>query len=118
MDFRFVLPLAAAACFIAGGCATSPEATVEGSENAKSATQMAVQSGEAAGMTTAVFKVDGMTCGGCRGEVKEVLSSTDGVKDCKVEESGVVTVTFDDSKVEKKDLVAKVNTKTSFKATL
>jgi hypothetical protein len=40
------------------------------------------------------------------------------VKDCTVDESGAVTITFDDAKTDKEKLVAAVNSKTDFKASL
>ncbi len=72
----------------------------------------------AAAGTQAVFKVTGMDCMSCAGEVKTLLSSQDGVKSCEVEPSGVVTVVFDDEATSKEKLVDAVNNKTSYKAAL
>jgi mercuric ion binding protein len=137
MDVRTLAPLAVAAaiCFtFASGCMggdsgttpapeTTGTSTPEGGKGADnqetSSTGSKLASNAIEGdMTTAVIKVDGMTCGGCRGEVKEVLSGTPGVKDCTVDESGAVTITFDDAKTDKEKLVAAVNSKTDFKASL
>lgn len=65
-----------------------------------------------------VFKIEGMTCGGCAVAVKMAAKSVDGVKECKVSyEKGTAEVTYDASKTNA-DAIAKVITeKSGFKAT-
>jgi len=48
-------------------------------------------------MNTVIFKVTGMTCGGCVNSVKKALKARDGVSEVEVELStGATTVHFDE----------------------
>ena len=58
----------------------------------------------------AAFKVKGMSCGACEGKVSKALAKVDGVKVDKVcAKSGLASVTFDESKVDKAKLVAAID---------
>lgn len=100
------------------GCGAPAEPAAGGTEPAKTETSKNDAMTMAASGTQAIFKVSGMDCMSCAGEVKSLISSQDGVKSCEVEPSGVVTVVYDDSATSKEKLVETVNTKTSYKATL
>jgi copper ion binding protein len=59
--------------------------------------------------TTSVFKVEGMTCGGCEAGVRLSVTKLDGVE--KVEasyEKGRATVTYDAAKVTPEEIVAAI----------
>lgn len=105
-------------CLIAGcgnSAGTTPSAEpakTETSQNSSGGMVMAASGSEAA------FKVSGMDCTSCAAEVKGLISSQDGVKDCTVEPSGAVTVVFEEGKTSKEDLVKLVNDKTNYKASL
>jgi copper chaperone CopZ len=100
------------------GCGAPAEPAAGGTEPAKTETSMNGGMSMAASGTQAVFNVSGMDCISCATEVKDLISSQDGVKSCEVETSGVVTVVFDDSATSKEKLVETVNSKTSYKAAL
>lgn len=135
MDFRKYLAIALAgamALTLAAGCTGGAEAEngdgapaagaeekkdEDGDESSmgKPGTELAAAT-SAAGMTTAAIKVKGMDCTSCAGEVDSVVSAIDGVKDCTVEPSGTVTVTFDEKKANTEKIVAAVNEKTRYQA--
>lgn len=100
------------------GCGAPAEPAPGGTEPAKTETSMNGGMSMTAAGTQAIFKVDGMDCISCAGEVKSLISSQAGVKSCEVETSGVVTVVYDDATTSKEKLVETVNSKTSYKATL
>jgi copper chaperone len=58
-------------------------------------------------MRTITFSITGMTCGGCVAAVRNVLGRQAGVSDVKVD-VGSATLTFDESKVDEKSLVAAI----------
>ena len=67
---------------------------------------------------TSHIKVKGMTCGSCAVAVKKALASTRGVKSAEVSlDKGLVTVVYDDSQVNERQLAAAID-KTGFKAEL
>lgn len=137
MDFKKYLAIALACCMalaFAGGCATGAEAEgdekpaagadadkedKDGDESSmtKGSTELASAAG-AGSMTTAAIKVEGMDCTGCAKEVDGVVSAIKGVKDCDVEPSGTVTVTFDETKADREKIVAAINAQTKYKASL
>jgi copper chaperone CopZ len=66
--------------------------------------------------TTAQIRVSGMTCGACAVSVKAALVRTRGVKSADVSaEKGTATVVYDDSQVNRQQLIEAIN-KTGFKA--
>ena len=69
------------------------------------------------GQARAVVPVSGMTCGDCCVKVEAALAKIDGVVDVKADyEKGIATVTYEKDKVDVKQIVETINTKTSFKA--
>jgi copper chaperone CopZ len=100
------------------GCGAPSEPAAGGTEPVKTETSQAGGMSMASAGTQAVFNVTGMDCISCATEVKELLTSQDGVKSCDVEPSGVVTVVYDDASTSKEKLVETVNSKTSYKAAL
>ena len=70
------------------------------------------------GQARAVIPVSGMTCGDCCVKVEAAVAKIDGVVDVKADyEKGIATVTYEKDKVDVKQIVETINTKTSFKAT-
>ena len=66
--------------------------------------------------TTVQIKVSGMTCGACAVSVRAALVRTKGVKSADVSaEKGTATVVYDDSVVNRQQLLETIN-KTGFKA--
>lgn len=56
------------------------------------------------------ISVSGMTCGHCEKHVKNVLLSTEGVKEAEVSHAkGSAEVTIEEGKVKKEDLIQKIN---------
>ena len=69
------------------------------------------------GQVKTTVEVSGMTCGGCCVKVETAVAELDGVIDVKADyENGVATVTHEKEKVDVKQIVETINTKTSFKA--
>ena len=69
------------------------------------------------GQARAVIQVSGMTCGDCCVKVEAAVAKINGVVDVKADyEEGVATVTYEKNKVDVKQIVEAINTKTSFKA--
>jgi copper chaperone CopZ len=69
------------------------------------------------GQARAVVPVLGMTCGDCCVKVEAAVAKIDGVVDVKADyEKGIATVTYEKDKVDVKQIVETINTKTSFKA--
>lgn len=59
--------------------------------------------------TTAVFRVEGMTCGGCETGVKLAVKKLDGVTSADASyEEGTATVTYDPGKVTPDEIVAAI----------
>jgi copper chaperone CopZ len=70
-----------------------------------------------AGQARAVVPVSGLTCGDCCAKVEAAVAKIDGVVDVKADyEEGIATVTYEKDKVDVKQIVETINTKTSFKA--
>tara|TARA_Y100000817_G_scaffold76432_2_gene58785 strand:+ start:10455 stop:10820 length:366 start_codon:yes stop_codon:yes gene_type:complete len=63
------------------------------------------------------MKVDGMQCSySCAGKVSTVVQNINGVKDINVDFSnGIATVTYDNEKIEPKDIVDVLTNKTMYK---
>jgi copper chaperone CopZ len=62
-----------------------------------------------AGLETTVFKVEGMTCGGCEASVKMVVKKLDGVEKVTAShKEGRATVTYDPAKVTTDDIEAAI----------
>ncbi len=60
-------------------------------------------------LTTTVFKVGGMTCGGCEASVKTVVKKLDGVEKVTASNKEArATVTYDATKVSTDDIVAAI----------
>eukprot|EP00442_Polarella_glacialis_P022576 CAMPEP_0115071558 /NCGR_PEP_ID=MMETSP0227-20121206/13739_1 /TAXON_ID=89957 /ORGANISM="Polarella glacialis, Strain CCMP 1383" /LENGTH=77 /DNA_ID=CAMNT_0002458203 /DNA_START=84 /DNA_END=317 /DNA_ORIENTATION=+ len=58
---------------------------------------------------TVVFEGVGMTCSGCSGAIERILKKVDGVTDIKCDIEGhKVSVEYDDSKVQPKDMHEKM----------
>ena len=61
------------------------------------------------GLTTTVFKVEGMTCGGCEVSVKMAVKKLDGVEKVTASnKEGRATVTYDASRVTVDDIKAAI----------
>lgn len=61
------------------------------------------------GKTTSVFKVEGMTCGGCEVGVRLSVKKLDGVEEVEASyEEGRATVTYDAAKVTPEQIVAAI----------
>ena len=61
------------------------------------------------GLTTTVFNVEGMTCGGCEASVKMVVKKLDGVEKVTAShKEGRATVTYDSSEVSTVDIKAAI----------
>ena len=69
---------------------------------------------------TTLIKIDGMVCSySCSGKVTNIVQKMDGIKNCSVDfNKGVATVVYDDKKVDEKDILDDLMTKTSYKASL
>tara|TARA_B100000029_G_scaffold215935_1_gene213758 strand:+ start:310 stop:618 length:309 start_codon:yes stop_codon:yes gene_type:complete len=62
-----------------------------------------------------IFKIDGMTCGGCAMKVSNAVDGLDGVKSCDVNVGkGEAKITFDDSKINEKKILETLSNKTNF----
>jgi copper chaperone CopZ len=68
-------------------------------------------------VNTTQIKVDGMQCSySCAGKVSTVVQNINGVKDINVDfDNGIATVTYDNDKVEPKDIVNVLTDKTMYK---
>ena len=66
--------------------------------------------------TTTVFRVEGMTCGGCEAGVKIAVTKLDGVASVDASyEKGTATVTYDPEQVTREEIVAAIE-KLGYKA--
>jgi copper ion binding protein len=84
-------------------CPVSLEKTGSGSEGAACPVESATK------LTSAQYKVKGMSCGACEGKVAQSLSKVAGVSEPKAcSESGVAKVAYDSSKVKKEQLVGAI----------
>ena len=72
-----------------------------------------------AGDNTAKVKVTGMVCSySCVSKVNAVINDIEGVKSCSVDfNKGEATVTYDDDKIESKEIVSVLTEKTNYKVT-
>tara|TARA_B100001741_G_C16510792_1_gene579586 strand:- start:748 stop:1074 length:327 start_codon:yes stop_codon:yes gene_type:complete len=68
---------------------------------------------------TQLYKVEGMHCSfGCATTVKTVVTSMDGIKSCDVDfDKSLMTVVFDDKKMNSEQIISSLNDKTTFKTT-
>ena len=66
---------------------------------------------------TSNFDVQGMMCGvGCANKIKTHVGSLDGVKSCDVNfEKGLLTVEYDESKLDDKKIIKTLSDKTTYK---
>ena len=69
-----------------------------------------------AGENTTKIKVDGMQCSySCAGKVNSVVQKIDGVKESYVDfAKGVATVTYDDDKVNRNDIIRSLKKNTGY----
>ena len=69
-----------------------------------------------AGDNTTVLKVDGMMCSySCAGKVNSIVQKIDGVKQSSVDfAKGIATVTYDDRKVNRNDIIMNLKKNTSY----
>ena len=84
-------------------------------------TPLALSAGEEAGLpegqSRAVIPVSGMICGDCCVKVETTVAMIDGVVGVKADyKKGVATVTHVKDRVDVKQIVETINTKTNFKA--
>ena len=122
----FKLPLAVAGLVIgviAVGCAPAEAPAETPAETTETSMTMpgdskAVVADSSATATQAVFNVKGMDCVSCQGEISGLVKGVEGVKNCEVDASGVVTVQFDSEKTSPEKLVAMINDKTRYEASL
>ena len=65
---------------------------------------------------TSEFNVKNMMCGvGCVNKIKAHIGSLDGVKKCDIDfNKGVMTVEYDESKINDQGIVKKLNDKTTY----
>ena len=69
------------------------------------------------GQARAIVPVLGMTCGDCCVKVEAAVAKIDGVVDVKADyEESIAAVTYEKDKVDVKQIVETINTKTSFRA--
>tara|TARA_A100001011_G_scaffold364172_1_gene414669 strand:- start:232 stop:597 length:366 start_codon:yes stop_codon:yes gene_type:complete len=70
-----------------------------------------------AGENTTSIKVDGMQCSySCAGKVQSVVQKIDGVKESSVDfAKGMATITFDEDKVNRTDIIKYLKKNTSYK---
>lgn len=62
------------------------------------------------------LKIEGMSCGGCRGYVDGVISDVEGVIDREVSlDDAEATVRFDDSKTSKEEIEEAINKTGTYK---
>lgn len=68
---------------------------------------------------TQLYKVEGMHCSfGCATKVKTIVSSMDGIKSCEVDfDKSLMTVVFDDKKMNSEQIILSLNNETTFKTT-
>ena len=69
---------------------------------------------------TSEFDVKGMMCGvGCVNKIKTHIGSLDGVKKCDVNfDKGVMTVDYDESKLNDKAIIEKLTDKTTYSCSI
>ena len=69
--------------------------------------------------TEEIFKIDGMTCGGCANKVINAVASLDGVNSCDVNvEKGIANISFEDDIVTKATILKTLTDKTNFSCTI
>jgi copper chaperone CopZ len=69
-----------------------------------------------AGVNTTQIKVDGMQCSSsCAGKVNSVVQKIEGVKESSVDfAKGIATVTYDDKKVNRNDIIKNLKSNTGY----
>ena len=66
-----------------------------------------------------IFKIDGMTCGGCASKVNKAISNLEGIELCEVNvNKGQAKIVFDDSKVTENQILETLHNKTNFSCTI
>ena len=67
------------------------------------------------GTTEEIFKIDGMTCGGCAKKVVNAVASLDGINSCDVNvDKGIANISFEDHIVTKETILKTLSDKTNF----
>jgi copper chaperone CopZ len=110
------LKLMFASSLLVGVFAMAPAVACPGKEKTAKAEEKA-PAAPAGAVTTAMFRVDGMHCGGCGDNIKNALAKAGGVH--KVEVSAAdkrVTVTFDKDKISA-EKIAKLISEAGYPAT-
>ncbi len=71
-------------------------------------------------LSASTFSVEGMTCGvGCANKIKMQMDTLDGVKLCDVNfETGIMTVEYDDSKLNDQKIISHLTSNTTYKVAL
>ena len=71
------------------------------------------------GQASVVIPVKGMTCGGCCTKIETAVKELDGVVNAKADyKNGKATITYVEEKINVETIVATINEKTSFKASM
>ena len=62
-----------------------------------------------------VFKIDGMTCGGCANKINNAINTLDGIQSCEVNvDKGQATIKFDNAKINESQILETLHNKTNF----
>ena len=69
-----------------------------------------------AGVNTTQIKVDGMQCSSsCTGKINSIVQKIEGVKESSVDfGKGIATVTYDDKKVNRNDIIKNLKSNTGY----
>lgn len=101
---------------LAFGLAIAPASACPGKDKEQTAKAEPKQDAIPASATTAVFKVDGMHCGGCGDNIKTALAKAGGVYKVDVKSADKrVTVSFDATKISA-DKIAKIISEAGYPA--
>ena len=114
------ISLALAYAFVSGalafGLGVAPASACPGKDKAQTAKAEPKADVVPASATTAVFKVDGMHCGGCGDNIKSALAKAGGVYKVDVKSADKrVTVSFDSTKISA-DKIAKIISEAGYPA--
>jgi copper chaperone CopZ len=109
------IALTVASSALAFGLAVAPASACPGKEKAQTA-KTEPQKDVPATATTAVFKVEGMHCGGCGDNIKTALAKSSGIYKIDVKSTDKrVTVSFDATKISA-EKIAKIISEAGFPA--
>jgi mercuric ion binding protein len=101
---------------LAFGLSVAPAHACPGKDKAQTAKAEPKQEAVPASATTAVFKVDGMHCGGCGDNIKTALAKATGIYKVDVKSADKrVTVSFDATKISA-DKIAKLISEAGYPA--